>query len=158
MPDTLSQAVGHSSGRMASPIIEPACKAFSGEMVRMSACLLWLMSDTSGSRTTLPSPCPLRTVRESFPSHGSSLSLARFRTRLPYGHRVGMHLLVASRMEEHTVGFIVRPAQRSPHDVVVVPPRQLGDLLVTDRADPLLCFPQTQQLPPSLQGACHLDA
>src|SRR5215212_9924230 len=115
---------------MASRIMSPACKAFADEIARMSACQLWLMSDTSGSRATLPSPRPLRTVRESFPSHGSSLSLARFRTRLPYGHRVGMHLLVTSRMEEHTVGFIVRPAQRSPHDVVVVPPRQLGDLLI----------------------------
>ena len=57
-----------------------------------------ILHNMSGSRAALPSPCPLRTVRESFPSHGSSLSLARLRTRLPYGQLAGMHLLMAGRM------------------------------------------------------------
>jgi len=57
-----------------------------------------VVSKKSGSGAALPSPRPLRTVRESFPSHGSSLSLARLRTRLPYGQLAGMHLLVAGRM------------------------------------------------------------
>ncbi len=35
----------------------------------------------SGSRAVLPPPRPLRTVREPFGSHGSSLSFAPYRTR-----------------------------------------------------------------------------
>lgn len=66
---------------------------------RTPAILGRMIDHTSGSRAALPSPRPLRTVRESFPSHDSSLSLARFQTQLPYGHLVRMHLLVAGGME-----------------------------------------------------------
>ncbi len=40
---------------------------------------------------------------------------------------------------------------------MVVPSGDLGDLLVTDRADPILFFPQIEQFAPSPQGLLHLD-
>jgi len=50
----------------------------------------------SGSRGLLPAPSPLRTVRESFPSHGSSLSKASFIGR-PAGPRTCFTLLCDCR-------------------------------------------------------------
>ena len=41
--------------------------------------------------------------------------------------------------------------------MVVVPPSLFCDLLVTDRAKPLLAAPKREQLPPSCEGAFHLE-
>jgi hypothetical protein len=112
----------------------------------------------SGSQMMLPPLSPLRTVRESFPSYGSSLSYALFRTRLLNVQTLAVDLHMAIWVQEHTVFRAIRPALRSPNDVMVVPSRQFGDLLVTDRATPVLFSPEMQQLFSPFEVACHLDA
>src|SRR5262245_46423528 len=69
-----------------------------------------------------------------------------------------MDLLVAGRMHEHMVLDRVRAPMGSPLDVVVVPPRYRGDLLVADRTDPLLLLPEQPQRPAAHQGPGHLHA
>jgi hypothetical protein len=53
----------------------------------------------SGSRTVLPPSRPLRTVRESFPSYGSSLSFAPWRTRLFNGQFPAVDLMMTVGMQ-----------------------------------------------------------
>ncbi len=60
----------------------------------------------SGKEAVLPSPPPLRTARDSFPSSSSSLSNAQGRTRFRYIQPSAMDLSMAVRVEEYTV---VRP-------------------------------------------------
>jgi len=60
----------------------------------------------SGKEVALPSPPPLRTARDSFPSSSSSLSNAQGRTRFRYIQPSAMDLSMTVRVEEYTV---VRP-------------------------------------------------
>src|SRR5213594_1571847 len=57
----------------------------------------------SGRRTVLPLPTPLRTVRESFPSYGSSLSFAPFGTRFRYGQFLAVGLVVTGWVKQHAL-------------------------------------------------------
>ena len=61
-------------------------------------------------------------------------------------------------MQQHAVLGSVAAAERSPNDVMVMPSRQFGDLLVADRTEPVLRFPQMEQPPSSSQVLCHLHA
>jgi hypothetical protein len=60
--------------------------------------------------------------------------------------------------EEHPVVCRITASVGPPDDVMVVPARQSGDLLMADRAKTLLVFPEVQQLPSALQVVCHLHA
>src|SRR5262245_6618062 len=83
----------------------------------------------SGEEAALPPPPPLRTAREGFPSCSSSLANAPRGTRLTNGSTLAMDLLMAGRMHEHAVLDRVFAPMGSPPDVMVMPPRQCGDLL-----------------------------
>ena len=61
-------------------------------------------------------------------------------------------------MHEHVVLDRVFAPVGSPLDVVVVPPRYRGDLLVADRTEPLLLLPEQPQRPAARQGPGHLHA
>ena len=65
---------------------------------------------------------------------------------------------MAGRMHEHAVLDRVLAPVGSPHDVVVVPPRHRGDLLVADRTDTALFLPEQTQSPAAHQGPGHLHA
>src|SRR5215510_7496770 len=108
-----------------------------------------------GSRAGLLPPSPLGTARESFPSSSSSLSNALCRTRWCHVQRLAMDLPVTMGMQEHTVGCPIAASMGSPDAVMVVPSRQSGDLLVADRAEPVLLLPQVQQLPSAFEVVCH---
>src|SRR3954471_4417091 len=117
-----------------------------------------LLTRGSGKEVTLPSPPPLRTARECCHSCGSSLSNALCRTRLSHLYPLAVDLLVAGRMHEHAVLDRVLAPVGPPQDVVVVPPRHRGDLLVADRTDPALFQPKEPQSPSTHQGPGHLHA
>jgi hypothetical protein len=104
-----------------------------------------------------PSP-PLRTARETFASSSSSLSNALFRTRFHLGVPLAMKLLMAGGMQQDTIFELVSAPFGSPHLVVVVPPRQFGNPLVTVRTESMLAFPESQQLSFSPEGAFHFHA
>src|SRR5437763_12071663 len=106
----------------------------------------------------LPSSPPLRTARESSPSSSSSLSNALFRTRLHFGVSLAVELLMASWMQQHAVFELIPSSFGSPDLVVVVPPCQFGDPLVTVRTKSLLPFPECQYLPFSPEAAFHVHA
>jgi hypothetical protein len=61
-------------------------------------------------------------------------------------------------MQQHAVLGSVAATKGSPNDVMVMPSRQFGDLLVADRTETILRFPQIEQRPSSLQFLCHLHA
>src|SRR5712691_11129132 len=111
-----------------------------------------------GSRAGLLPPSPLRTARASFPACRSSLSNARGRARLCSVQRLAMDLPMAGGMQEHPVVCRITASVGPPDDVMLVPARQSGDLLMADRAKTLLGFPEGQQLPSALQVVCHLHA
>ena len=75
-----------------------------------------------GRRETFPSPSPLRTVRASFPAHGSSLSNAlSIRTRFPNRNVQVMNLLMAIGVKKNPISCQVAAAFRSPDNVAAVP-------------------------------------
>ncbi len=53
-----------------------------------------------------------------------------------------MELLVAGRVQEHAVVCFVTASMCSPDDVMAVPPRHLGDLLMAEWAEPVLFLPE----------------
>src|SRR5262249_2122173 len=101
---------------------------------------------------------PLRTARASFPACRSSLLNARGRARLCSVQRLAMDLPMTGGMQEHPVVCCITASVGPPDDVMVVPARQSGHLLMTDRAKTLLVFPEVQQLPSAFQVVCHLHA
>src|SRR5262249_17776895 len=111
-----------------------------------------------GSRAGLLPPSPLRTARESFPSSSSSLSNAPCGTRWCHIQRLAMDLPVAVGVQEDTVLWGISAPIRPPDHMMVVPSCQCGDLLVADRTETVLVFPQVQQLPSAFEGVCHLHA
>lgn len=62
------------------------------------------------------------------------------------------------RMQEHPVVRRIAATVGPPDDVMVMPSRQSGHLLVTKRAETVLLFPEVQQLPSSFEIVCHLHA
>src|SRR5436309_740469 len=67
-----------------------------------------------------------------------------------------MNLLVARRMEKHAVVFCVWSPKRSPEKMMAVPSRNLGDLLVTNWAEPILLFPEIDEPLFPFVGIHHL--
>ena len=65
---------------------------------------------------------------------------------------------MAIRVNKHPVFCRVCPTPCSPDDMVNVPRAEFRDVLLADRADPLLFFPQIQQFPPTLERLLHFDA
>src|SRR6266487_2335076 len=100
----------------------------------------------------------VRDTAHSFPACRSSLSNARGRARLCSVQRLAMDLPMAGGMQEHPVVCRITASVGPPDDVMVVPARQSGNLLMADRAKTLLVFPEVQQLPSAFQVVCHLHA
>ena len=69
-----------------------------------------------------------------------------------------MDLPVAVGVQEDTVVRGILAPMRAPDHVMVVPSCESGDLLVTQRTETVLLFPQVQQLPAAFEGVCHLHA
>src|SRR5919202_2888826 len=67
-----------------------------------------------------------------------------------------MDFPVAVGGQKNAVFMPVGASFGSPHDVMVVPSRQRGDLLVAHRAYASLFFPEPDQLPAAYQGVGHL--
>ena len=106
----------------------------------------------------MPPPSPLRTVRDHFQSHGSSLSFAPCGTRFHHGQTSVMHLPVTVGVEEDEIVHAVPTALRSPDDVMTVPSLDLGDRLGADGTDAPLFLPEMEQLPFPGEVGLHLDA
>ena len=51
----------------------------------------------------------------------------------------------------------LRPSVYPPYQVMVVPACEVGDLLLADRTDSFLFFPEGNQLVFPLEVLCHLD-
>ena len=105
----------------------------------------------------LPSPA-LRTVRVSFPAHGSSLDNAPCGTRFRYGKTFGMNLPVTVRMNKDAVFYSIRTSQCLVDNVVVVPACHFRDGLVTDGAESVLFFPKIAEQPATTKIVLHLEA
>ena len=88
----------------------------------------------------------------------SSLSNAPCRTRFRYFYLLAVDLHMAIGVEQHSVCSSICPTVYQTHDVVVVPPRQFGDLLVADRTKTFLFFPKREKLPFPFQVVYHLHA
>src|SRR6266704_238286 len=69
-----------------------------------------------------------------------------------------MDLSVAVGVQEDTVLRGISAPMHPPDTMMVVPSCESGDLLVADRAETVLVFPQVQQLPPASARVCHLPA
>ena len=65
---------------------------------------------------------------------------------------------MASWMQQHPIVLSISAPFGSPHFVVVVPPRQFGNLLVTERTKSMLAFPEGKHLSFSPEGAFHFHA
>src|SRR5208337_1470860 len=65
---------------------------------------------------------------------------------------------MAFRVHQHAVLERILAPIGSPHDMVVVPPRHRGDLLVANRTDTALLLPEQPQSPSAHQGPGHLHA
>ena len=65
---------------------------------------------------------------------------------------------MAIGMEQNPILGGIFPSVHTPHNMVVVPPCELGDLLLTDRTETFLLFPEGDQLPFPLEIVYHLDA
>jgi hypothetical protein len=115
-----------------------------------------LECEMSGKETTLPPSPPLRTVREPFDSYRSSLTNAPCGTRFLNVQVLAVDFTVAVRVQEHAVVHSVWAAFRPPDDVMIVPSRLPGDLLATNWAQALLCYPYVQELSVSCYVLGHL--
>jgi len=69
-----------------------------------------------------------------------------------------MDLPVAVGVQEDTVVCGIPAPMRPPDHMMVVPSRESGDLLVANRTETVLVFPQVQQLPATFEGVRHLHA
>ena len=69
-----------------------------------------------------------------------------------------MDLPVAVGVQEDTVVCGIPAPMRPPDHVMVVPSGESGNLLVANRAETVLVFPQVQQLPATFEGVRHLHA
>src|SRR5260370_34192325 len=69
-----------------------------------------------------------------------------------------MQLPMAGRVQKNPVSCMMCASFALPDNVVVVPSRYLGDLLLAHRTYSFLFFPEVTQLPPSREVLCHFDA
>ena len=69
-----------------------------------------------------------------------------------------MNLSMAVRVEQHPVLSSLCPSIYPTYDMVIIPSRQLGNLLVADWTEAVLLFPEGDELPLSFQVVYHLDA
>src|SRR5207244_3166436 len=104
-----------------------------------------------------PPPHPLRTGQDRFRSSGSSRSFAPFRTRFRNIQTLTMDFCMTGWVKQHTVFHRIWSAFGPPDNVMVMPSRYLGDLLVADRADAVLFLPQVHELSSPAQVGRHLD-
>ena len=65
---------------------------------------------------------------------------------------------MAVGVEKNPVLCLTAAAVGAPNDMVVVPTREFGDLLVADGAEAVLFFPEAKQLSPTFQVIYHLHA
>ena len=69
-----------------------------------------------------------------------------------------MYLMMAIGVQEDAIGHPICSPMTAPPEMMVMPTRQVGNRLPTDRTAPLLFLPQIQQLPTTLQVVCHSHA
>src|SRR5229473_2844375 len=69
-----------------------------------------------------------------------------------------MQLPMAGRVQKNPVSCMMCASFALPDNVVVVPSRYLGDLLLAHRTYSFLFFPEVTQLPSSREVLCHFDA
>src|SRR5712691_11949194 len=98
------------------PLI-PGISAISRERIAASPCM-WFCRVGGAA---LPPPSPLRTVRDHFQSHGSSLAFAPCGTRFHHGQTSVLPLPVTVGVEEEEIVHAVPRALREPDDVMTVP-------------------------------------
>src|SRR6266446_2168247 len=67
-----------------------------------------------------------------------------------------MDLPMTVRMQEHPIVRRIAATVGSPDGVMVMPSRQSGHFLVTNRAETVLLFPEVQQLPSSFEMGAAL--
>ena len=60
-------------------------------------------------------------------------------------------------VKQHSVLSLVCPSIYLPYDMVIVPSREFGNLLVADWTETVLLFPEIDELPFSFQVVYHLD-
>ncbi len=65
---------------------------------------------------------------------------------------------MAGRVQKNPVRCMMCASFALPDNVVVVPSRYLGDLLLAHRTYAFLFFPKVTQLPSSREVLCHFDA
>ena len=69
-----------------------------------------------------------------------------------------MNLPVAIGVKQDSIFGCIFPSVHSPHKMVVMPSCECGDLLLTDRTETVLLFPEGNQLPFPLEIVYHLHA
>ena len=69
-----------------------------------------------------------------------------------------MQLHMAGRMQKNPVCYMMCASFALPDHVMVMPSRDLGDLLLAHRTYPVLFFPKMSQLPSSREVLCHFNA
>lgn len=99
----------------------------------------------SSSKRPLLVSRPLRTVRASFKAYRSSLSNALMRTQFHNWKTISMDLCMAVWMKQNSVARPIFSTMDLPNDMMAVPSCLLGDLLVADRAEPILLSPQAKK-------------
>ena len=72
--------------------------------------------------------------------------------------RLAMDLPVTVGMQEYPVVCRIAATVGPPDGMMVMPSRESGNFLVTQRAETVLVFPEVQQLPSSFEVVCHLHA
>src|ERR1700674_2450840 len=99
-------------------------------------------SRSSPANALLPSS-PLRTVRESFPSHSSSPSNASFReTRFRDRNVLAMNPVMALWMKYNSVLGALRTTHHTANAVVQAPARDPSDFCIAHSAEPALFMPE----------------
>ena len=96
-----------------------------------------------------------RTAAHTFPACRSSLSNAPCGTRWCSVQRLAMDLPVTVGMQEYPVVCRIAATVGPPDGMMVMPSRESGNFLVTQRAETVLLFPEVQQLPSSFKVVCH---
>jgi hypothetical protein len=68
-----------------------------------------------------------------------------------------MDLVMARRVEKHTVGGGIATALSTSDDVMVVPASEFGDFLVADGAKAILLLPEAEELAALFEIISHFD-
>src|SRR5258707_10272072 len=70
---------------------------------------------------------------------------------------MGLSLSIAVGVKNYSFLVLFIPPEDPPHNVMTMPSREFRDLLVTDRAESALFFPEIQELPFLFQVGCHFQ-